>query len=99
MDEVSFVLMEVDTILRVDIGRDVAPGGFLHIVIRREVLEDTVSIHREVRMPVHHVRPRSEDVGESDRDEEDEEPEDMFFHNLILLDNLNFSIISRVQVS
>lgn len=80
MDKVSFVLMEVDTILRVDIGCDVTPGCFLHIVIRREVLEDTISIHREVGMPVYLVWSRREDVGESYRDEEDEEPEDMFFH-------------------
>lgn len=80
VDEVSFVLMEMDTILRFHIGRHIAPRGFLHIVIRREVLEDTISIHREVGMPVHHVRTRTEDVGESYRDEEDEEPEDMFFH-------------------
>lgn len=91
MDEVSFVLVEVDTILRVDIGRDVAPGGFLHVVICREVLEDTISIHREVGMPVYHVRARDEDVSESYRDEEDEEPEDMFFHKMRIVSFLSIS--------
>ena len=91
MDEVSLTIMEMDTILRLHIGRHIAPRGLLHIVRSIETLSLAVDVHGEVGMPVDHVGARREDVGESYHDEDEEKPEDMFFHESILSENLSFS--------
>lgn len=55
MDESSFVLMEMDTILRLHIFCDIASRGFFHIVIRRKIYSQSVDIYREIRMMMYLV--------------------------------------------
>lgn len=91
MDEVSLTIMEMDTILRLHIGRHIAPRGLLHIVRSIETLSLAVDVHGEVGMPVDHVGARREDVGESCGNGYDYESEEEFFHESILSENLSFS--------
>ena len=85
MDEVSLTIMEMDTILRLHIGRHIAPRGLLHIVRSIETLSLAVDVHGEVGMPVDHVGARREDVGESCGNGYDDESEEEFFHESSIL--------------
>jgi hypothetical protein len=80
MHESSFIIMEVDAILRSHIGSDITSGSFFHVLISREIYEFPTHIECEIRMPVDLVWSRDKDIGGCDREEKEDEPDDMFFH-------------------
>ncbi len=80
MHESSFIIMEVDAILRSHIGSDITSGSFFHVLISREIYEFPTHIECEIRMPVDLVWSRDKDIGGCDREEKEDEPDDVFFH-------------------
>ena len=82
MNQWSFFIMKMDTILGFYIRCDIASGGFFHIHLRTEIFLFTIDIYSEVRMIVDLVWARSEYIGDCDSNEEKETPENMFFHRI-----------------
>ena len=80
MHQSSLTVMEMDTILWMDIGRHIAPRSLFHIVFAREVFSFPIDIHREVRMIVYLVWTWYEYIGESTRESDNYKKEEEFFH-------------------
>ena len=73
MDEITLVLMEMDTILRLHIGRDIAPRRLFHIDISTEVPLFPLDIYREVRMVVHLIWTWDQYICDTNREQDDED--------------------------
>lgn len=78
MYEVSLVLMEVDAILWLHIGRDIAPGSLFHIDIFAEVPLLPIEKDRKIRMPVYLIRTGDENIGDANREQNDDDTGENF---------------------
>ena len=69
MDEVSLVLMEMDAILWLHIGRDIAPRCLFHVDILAEVPLLAIQKDSEIRMMVSLIWSWNDNIGYSDHEE------------------------------
>ncbi len=93
MDEFPMVIVQMDTVLRMDSGGDIAPRRLFHVARSTEVTSHTVDIHREVRMMMDYVRTRCCDVGDTTGECESEECEEYFYHSgVVLVDRLDHDL-------
>lgn len=73
MDEIPFILMEVNTILRFHIGRDITSRDFLHINILGKIPLFLIYKYGEIRMMMYLVWARNEHIGHPNCDENDDD--------------------------
>ena len=89
MDEFPMVIVQMDTVLRMDSGCDIAAGDFFHVARSAEVTLYPIDIYGEVRMMMGYVRTRCCDVGDTTGECESEECEEYFYHSgVVLVDRL-----------
>lgn len=69
MDEIPFILMEVNTVLRFHFGRDITSRGFLHIDILGKIPLFPIYKYGEIRMMMYLVWARNEHIGHPNCDE------------------------------
>jgi hypothetical protein len=78
VDEVSFFLMEMDTISRFHVIGHIASGYFFHVFILREIPSLAIDNHCHIRVMMHLIGSGSEYIGSDDTRDEDEEKEEEF---------------------
>ena len=78
MDEITLVLMEVDAILRLHIGRDIAARGLFHIDISTEVPLFSFDEYGEVGMIVNFIWSWKDDIGDACREGDEHQDGECF---------------------
>lgn len=100
MHEVSLVLMEVDAILWLHIGRDIAPRSLFHVDILAEVPLFPIEKDRKIRMPVYLIRTGDENIGDANREQNDDDTGENFekwFHIGLLITGKYELILDKFQ--
>lgn len=83
MDEVSFVIVEMDSILGFYSFSDIASAHFFHVYIFAKIPSFSIDICGKIRMPVNLIRSWSENIGEAyaySKNNEKSENVENFFH-------------------